>query len=519
MFRGIAAILADPRNWLLLAAAVLSAIALYSVGVAHGLGPRWTGWFSLAALASVACDTRVRAVFTSAWLEAVARAGDRRAPPWRAALLLVAFPSLLLLLSHPPGIQTGDSRAVVMTAASLLSQGDAELSEFAELYRTRRLFPTDRKLPYFLVENSAGIFSQYPSGMLPFVLPPAAVARLLNDDLEHPVILQHVEQLAAALVSGACVTLFFLLAWHVAPPLSALVATILLATGSVMYSTVGQALWQHGGVIFWTEVLLLIEFRTWRRASWRATAAQGVALAMMLACRLSAVVVVSTFGFWVLVRSPRRAVTLAAMACLAALPWMAFHWRFYENLSGPMVVQTQGSFWSFGKTATWAGILVSPTHGLLVYQPWLFAAVASIWPRKRCTAVDRRALACDDAWRAPPGWRWWAASALLLHLIMVSGWWCWWGGLCWGSRLASEAVPLAALLLLPAFSALLESRLGRALVFALVVVSPLLHVPSVWLHQDRWYTGMDTAAAQEANAWTWHWPPFLYPLTKVDGRQ
>ena len=51
--------------------------------------------------------------------------------------------------------------------------------------------------------------------------------------------------------------------------------------------------------------------------------------------------------------------------------------------------------------------------------------------------------------------------AIVLHLALVANWRIWWGGHCWGSRLLTEVVVLAALLALPAVAALWTRRGGR----------------------------------------------------------
>ena len=56
------------------------------------------------------------------------------------------------------------------------------------------------------------------------------------------------------------------------------------------YSTVGQGLWQHDGVILWSLVLLLVEFSRGRGGSAAGLRLQGLAAGCMLACRLSAAV-------------------------------------------------------------------------------------------------------------------------------------------------------------------------------------------------------------------------------------
>src|SRR5206468_12045672 len=100
------------------------------------------------------------------------------------------------------------------------------------------------------------------------------------------------------------------LAWHLAPFEAAWLMTLILATGSVLLTTVGQAVWQHGGVIFWCLLTLLIEFCHHHRPRRVGTAWQGFACGMMLACRLSSVALMVPLAVWVLLRSPRRALAL-----------------------------------------------------------------------------------------------------------------------------------------------------------------------------------------------------------------
>lgn len=498
----------------LLAAVVVGTAIVAAVMVLRGTasGPAWVLGFIGAVAGCFALNTQfrqaIRQIVATAWAQALAFPNETRRIPWRAVLVLVVVPDALLLLARGNGIQSGDSRPVVMTAISLTGDGDGELSELVDVYCENHLFTAGGDLPYFVLRRPSGVYSHYPSGMAPFALPVVLAARTLGADLHDPSVQERLEKATASLLSAACLGLFFALALHVAPVAPAYVAAVLLATGSVMYSTVGQALWQHGGVIFWSEVLLLAEFRGWRQPSWRTTSLQAVACAMMLACRLSSALMVAAFGAWVLIRSPRRAAALAGCTCLAVAPWAAMNWSIYGSPLGAMAVQTQGTFWSFTDTTAWAGILFSPTHGLLVYQPWLLLAGAAALPFvRRKMPSERSAL--------PPGWRAWAAVAIGLHLLLISGWWCWWGGWCWGSRLASEAVPLAALLMLRPLAALWNDRRGRQAVVAVVLAGALLHVPSVWLRQGRWYGGME-ASGYGGALWSWSAPPFLYPLRRVD---
>ncbi len=264
--------------------------------------------------------------------------------------------------------------------------------------------------------------------MVPFALPVVATSYLLGADLDSPLVHDRLEKLTAAGVSAACLAMFFVAALHLAKARTAYATAWLMAAGSVMFSTIGQALWQHGGVIFWTEVLLLVEFRCWRSASWKTILLQGAACAMMLACRLSAGLIVVSFGVWVFLRAPLRALAIAGCAAAAVAPWAVMNWSVYGTPLGPSSVQTSAGLWSAGDVRAWLGVLASPTHGLAVYQPWLLLALLTLLPAfRRRLPAPRVSL--------PPGWQAWALAVIGMHLTLVSSWRCWWGGWCWGSRL------------------------------------------------------------------------------------
>src|SRR5262249_35716621 len=145
-------------------------------------------------------------------------------------------------------------------------------------------------------------------------------------------------------------------------------------------STVGQALWQHGGVIFFTLLALLLEHRQARHGSVGLTLLEGGACALMLACRLSSGLFVLALGGWVLVRSPRRAVLLAAATALAFAPWAWLHWSIYGSALGPSSGVFGAAFWPGAVGSSLAGVLLSPSRGLLVYQPWLLLGLALLIP-------------------------------------------------------------------------------------------------------------------------------------------
>jgi hypothetical protein len=426
-------------------------------------------------------------------------------PPWSGVFVWVVLPVGLFLLFRDYAIVSGDSRPAVLTASSIVSEGRCELSKVALVYAKFGLFTADEQMPYFCRRTDTGIHSSYPLGMVPFVLPVAAAAHLLGADLDHPHVHDRVEKWTSAWLAALSLGLFFLLVLHLAPLIPAWMTTLILAVGSVMFTTVGQALWQHGGVIFWSLLALLVEFRCHGRPRLTGTIVQGVTFGMMLACRLSSVVFIVPFAVWVLLRSPARALALGLCTGLAFAPWACLHASIYGTILGPSTGQLAAGNWSGISASSLAAVLISPGRGMLVYQPWILLAVINLLPSlPGKTTLGERAV-------CPAGWAWFCVWVILLQLALISSWRCWWGGYCWGSRLAAEAVPLLALLCVRPIALLWHTGTGKGLVLSLALLSCFMHVPAIYLRSADW-NGRVNADHHAEKIWSWSDPPFLYPL-------
>jgi hypothetical protein len=459
----------------------------------------------LALTLSASYRRRALSLVRARWGDVEEFAGGSGKRPWGAACLLVMLPAALLFFTSSHNLMMGDSRPVILTAASLVTDGDMELSKFAPL--PDGAGPREG-LPYYLRRTPGGVYSNYPAGMLQFALPVALLARCLGADLRASAVHERLEKWTASWLAAACLGLFFLLALHLTDPAPAAIVTLLLAVGSVLFTTVAQGLWQHGGLIFWALIALLAEFDRRQHPAWSGTLLPGVACGLMLACRLTSAVFIVPFGLWVLLRCPRRAVFLAAWAFVAYAPWALLYESIYDNLFGPSMSLVTGLGGSSLWLRTLPGLLISPGRGLLVYQPWLvLLAVAPL-----CWFVPAHFRGGGRP--APPrGWAWCCVAAVFLHLGLLTAWPMWWGGACWGSRLLAESVPLLALLCLHPVAVLWRTPAGRAVVMALVLLGCLVHAPAVYFRAEDWDMAADVDH-HPAVLWSWSDPPFLYPLLR-----
>jgi hypothetical protein len=428
--------------------------------------------------------------------------------PWLATLSLVVLPSGLLFLARESNIVAFDSGPVVPTAVSLVTHGDCDISSYVDLCGKCYSITDVVEDPYFAKRAGLAYYSAYPAGMVPFAVPSVAIARLLHADFNDMGTITRIEKWTASWVAALALGLFFLIALHVVDPAPAAIMTLILATGSVVYTTIGQGLWQHGGVILWGLLVFLLELDTSDRIRLSALAAQGFACAMMLACRPTAGTFAVSFTLWLSLRSPRRGVIFASATLVAYLPWALFYQLLYGSIIGPTVSQTAMTNWQSLSLDSVAKVLFSPGRGVFVYQPWLALSIIGliglVCPR---AAIPSRVP-------LPRGCTLFCLAFAATHLAVISSWKCWWGGHCWGSRLASEAVVFAALLCLKPTALLWAMPMGRRLVLAVALASSLFHIPAVYLRQDRWNTVLsDSPAAATPRLCSWSDPPFLYGYT------
>lgn len=319
-----------------------------------------------------------------------------------------------------------------------------------------------------IAAHAGRLFPNKAPGMLPLLLPGAALAHLLapcgsDDEIEWTLVLSRLS--ASSLPSWIA----FVLLWRRSEQGPLLAGLWALSTPALAASLL---LFSHAG----SASLLLAAFVLLERASARADAVAGILLAWAATCEYplvlpAAVLVLAMPGKsrWrrVLWCAGGAAVPLLGLGLYNAVcfgsPWSLSSAR--EAHQAFAALEGSGLFGVGlpGWQGIW-GLVFSPARGLFVWMPLLaLCAVVSVFVR-------------DVRWQrigAP-------ALASLSLLVVMAGYRNWHGGWFPGPRYLLAVLPLVMIAIAPGLAALRRSPLGRVALAALAVWGTLASWLSVW---------------------------------------
>lgn len=431
---------------------------------------------------------------------------DGKSPtPWLATLVSVGVPMALVALLNGRNVATYDNYGIQLTAASLLLHGSAEFSRLTD-ERTDHGVDCGKFTPYPRVCGPSGLLAATPAGMLLFLLPSYATARMVGADLTNHTVLWRLAKWTAAGIAGACLILFFLLALRIAGLPTAAVGTLFLALGSALWSTIAQGVWAHGGVCFGVLLALWALFIQVPRKPLVGALWIGVGWAVMIASRNSSAPMIILFALWLLPR-PKILVPAGIAGAFGFSLLSFYYFRVYGDFLGPQVAAFAGSHASVYSLATFPegfyGLLLAPGTGLFIYQAWLLFLFV---PNRQSPAT---------AAALPAHWKGLVLAMSLSQIFFYSCFRYWDGQWCWGTRYLAESIPLLALAALPGLSVALSSTKGRRLAYALGTTAFLIHLNGTSLAGNQWhFHPRDPKANLEERSLDWRDAAFLYPIPR-----
>lgn len=315
------------------------------------------------------------------------------------------------------------------------------------------------------------------------------------------------EKLVASLLASLSVALLYLVLRRRVRERNAMLLTFAYAFGTTTWTISAQALWQHG-----LAQLLVVAVLFLLTAPYSARSAIGVGLlcGLLVANRPPDIVLAAALGicalFWAAEASRvawlRRVALLTASALVPGALLLFYNFRFGGNLLGGYGVIGKAQFFGHDVLAGVAAVLVSPTHGLLIFSPFLLFALLA-W-RYAPAARDERRLTI-------------VLIVAFLVQVVLYGKVDWRGGWSWGPRYMTDVLPFLFWILAPVVEALRGA--ARAAFVALVGVAVAIEAIGAFCYTGALDSPLFTEppGPHEMDA-SWRWRNAAYFTAMKRGR-
>lgn len=340
------------------------------------------------------------------------------------------------------------------------------------------------------------VCSIFPPGIaflaFPFFLPfVAAGAEPLNLGL-----LVRVGHVAAATIEVIATLLLWAVMRRFASARWALALVLLYFLGTSVRTIAAQALWQHAGVHLALAIALWLVFLPRPVALWREFAA-GAALGF------GAVVRQTTGALVPFVPAARIRATILAIvgAAIGVVPLLVYNAVAFGN---PLEQGYGTKPFDTSPLVGLYGLLLSPSRGLFVYEPYMlfaFAAIVLLKPGR--DHLELRLLSLTYAW---------AATAILYATYAE-----WWGGRVFGPRFLDDLAPALFVLLAWGIGhGLLARWPARAAFWVCAAWSLLIFQAAAFVYdQSTWDLHPTNINVDPSRLFDWSDPQWLFVLRSL----
>ena len=431
------------------------------------------------------------------------------------ALAVLIFLLTTTIFLYCPIRQFADSKYSTLVSESLIHRRSFTLDH----YRIPELVPVQTygsasNTNLYQIESANGhLYHMFPPGSSVLSVPYVALLNLFGISASHLDGSYNlhgervIQSTLACLLMGALAAIFFFTGRLLLPPGWSAVLALGGALGTQVWSTASRGLWSDTWGIFLLgyAVLLLLSDAAGRRPFspiWLATI-----LSWMYFVRPTYAIPIIAVSVYMLIYRRRRfaAYALTGAAWFAAFvaysqyhfgQWLPFYYR-----------ANRLKFDSF--STAFAGNLISPSRGLLVYVPVLLFVAYLLVRFARELPLPRLAML--------------ALSVIFIHLLVIAGFTPWWGGHCYGPRYTTGLVPWFVLLAILGVRALLDWRekhsgergnsqwrlhlfAGGALLCLSIVLNGLGAASGATV---RWNLFPQNVDERPERVWDWSYPQFL----------
>ena len=274
-----------------------------------------------------------------------------------------------------------------------------------------------------------------------------------------------------------------------------LVLAVAFAFGTTTWTISSQALWQHGAGALLVALALLLVTSPSTMTPGRG-AALGALCVVMAANRPPDALIAGAIALYAVWMARRAAGWLLAGAIVPLALVLTYNLGVTGSWAGGYGTVDAPGFFAHPLWAGLAGLLVSPTRGLLVFSPFLLFVPLGL--ARRLRAADTRLLAAL------------LLAAVVAQLVLYAKA-DWRAGTSWGPRWLTDVLPILMWVLAPAPFLLRPS--ARILLMVTIAASIVIQAIGAF-----WYAGVRDQALYAGGegsmrgVWRWDNAPFVAEL-------
>jgi hypothetical protein len=274
-------------------------------------------------------------------------------------------------------------------------------------------------------------------------------------------VIDTMEKLSASLLAAASAVILYLALRKVAARSTSLAVSLIYGIASSTWTISSQALWRDGFSELCFALLLWVLLHSPTAGSY--PFGVGFALAVAAANKPAYALLAALFLLYFARQGRERLRLFLLPLVVIGLLVLTYNFYFFGNLLGgypnPISAQTTKSLasrYQISILGGLAGLLVSPSRGLLIYSPWV---VFSLWGAGRL-------------WKeSTQGWGRYLLLGMVAVLLLHARLGTWWAGWCYGPRYLTDLLPFLAFFLIPVWSRIRAKAVLRGAFIVAVAVA------------------------------------------------
>jgi hypothetical protein len=364
------------------------------------------------------------------------------ATPNGRSLIALFLLSLGIFFLSPISDVRSDPQYSILVSESILKYRTPALNQIRIPGLVQTQLPSHPNLrvmrPFYeLVRINDRVLYAYPHGSSLLSLPLVALINAIGISATDPKGNYYysgelwTQKLISSFLMAIVVCIFFQTSRLLLPRSYSLIIALGAGFGSQIWSTATRALWSHTWEVFLTACLVLILLKREEESRQINGPLLATLVSWMYFVRPTGAIVVVAISVLIFFCFRDRFFGYAATGLVWLCGFMTYSWIYFGRLA-PDYYGMSSALPLIGWPVAFAGCLISPSRGLLIFVPSVLSVLYLI----------------ARYWRTLPNRRlvWLSVGIIGGQLVMVSTWPVWWGGWSYGPRLLTDLIPWFVLL-------------------------------------------------------------------------